>query len=46
MAIALFVLQRLDLLFFARPMISDVGMYRGPAVKAVKYKTRHIRKSL
>ena len=35
MAIALFVLTRFYLLFFARPMISDVGMYFGYAVNAV-----------
>ena len=37
-AIALFVLTRFYLLFFARPMISDVGMYRDYAVKAVDLK--------
>ncbi|MGA2797479.1 MAG: hypothetical protein ABSE63_07880 [Thermoguttaceae bacterium] len=35
LVIALFILTRFYLLFFARPLISDVGMYRDYAVRAV-----------
>ncbi len=37
-AIGLYVLTRFYLLFYARPLVSDVGMYRNYAIKAVDLK--------